>query len=561
MNRQALMHVMDSPYCFPKSSHEMVLRFRSAKDDLKKVYVIYESKYCIYLKQNKQEMEKAYTTDLFDFYEITLDLSDTRLAYVFFIEGDEGEFYFSEDGATRDYDFSMGYYNFFQYPYINEADIVKPVEWMENAVFYQIFTERFNIGNKEKDMSYVNMGWKDKPNPKSFAGGDIPGIIQKLDYIKDLGVNAIYLTPVFESASNHKYDIIDYYKVDKDFGTNEDLKTLVNEAHNRGIRIVLDAVFNHISDMSKEFQDVKRNGKDSKYYNWFIVHGDRVSITPVNYETFASVKYMPKLNTNNPEVCDFLNGIGVYYINEYNIDGWRLDVSDEISYDYWRSFRKAVKNANPEAVIIGENWHDAYSNLRGDQYDSIMNYAFTKVCIDYFGKGTKNAEEAAWKLNEILMRNKEGINRMMLNLLDSHDTERFFTQVSKRRSSLKSALALLYFYMGAPCFFYGTEVLTEGGSDPDCRRCMDWDKVNSPDYKDIFELIRSLGNLRKEKGFVKSNIRINSKGNCLVVKRKTSDREYALYINETDEDINEAGLNIRKRSFVITCNGGALIDG
>lgn len=555
------MHVMDSPYCFPKSNHEMVLRFRCAKDDLDKVFVVYESKYNIHLKQNKVLMEKAYTTELFDFYEITLDLVDTRLAYVFFIEGDEGQFYFSEDGATREYDFSMGYYNFFQYPYINEVDVIKPIKWMENAVFYQIFVERFNIGNKEKDMSYVNLKWNEKPNPKSFAGGDLLGITKKLDYIKDLGVNAIYLTPIFESSSNHKYDIIDYYKVDKTFGSNEDLKELVREAHKRGIRIVLDAVFNHISDSSKEFSDVVKNGKNSKYYNWFIVHGDKVSFAPVNYETFASVRYMPKLNTNNPEVCRFLNDIGVYYIREYGIDGWRLDVSDEISYEFWRSFRKAIKSENSEAVIIGENWHDAYSNLRGDQYDSIMNYAFTKACIDYFGKGTKSSKEVSWKLNEILMRNKEGINRMMLNLLDSHDTERFYTQVSKRRSSLKSSLALLFFYMGAPCFFYGTEVCTEGKSDPDCRRCMDWDKTQNPEYEDMYSLLRNLSDMRKDQEFINSNIRIYSNNELLIVKRKSGDTEYLLYINETDKDISFENVKVNKRSFVITKNGGILING
>lgn len=555
------MHTMDSPYCFPKSENEMVLRFRSAKDDLKKVSVVYESKYVIAGEQRTAELEKAYSTELFDFYEITLKLTDTRLAYVFLIEGDEGEFYYSEDGATKEYDFSMGYYNFFQYPYINGVDVVKPIEWMENAVFYQIFVERFNIGKKDKDMSYVNMEWNAKPNPKSFAGGDIKGITEKLDYIKNLGVNAIYLTPVFESRSNHKYDIIDYYKVDKDFGTNEDLKELVDEAHKRDIKIVLDAVFNHISIESKEFQDVVKNGKASKYYDWFIVHGDEVSVNPVNYETFASVKYMPKLNTNNPVVCDFLNGIGVHYINEYHIDGWRLDVSDEISYEYWRSFRKAIKNANSEAVIIGENWHDAYSNLRGDQYDSIMNYAFTKVCIDYFAKASKDAKAAAWKLNEILMRNKEGINRMMLNLLDSHDTERFFTQVSKRRSSLKSALTLLFFYMGAPCFFYGTEILTEGKSDPDCRRCMDWDKVSDHEYSDMYSLLRNLSEMRKAPEFVKSNIRISSENSVLIVKRNFEDTNYVLYINETDNDTNVENITVSARNFVIIRNGGILING
>ncbi len=260
-------------------------------------------------------------------------------------------------------------------------------------------------------------------------------------------------------------------------GTNEDLHELIDTAHDKGMHIVLDAVFNHCSDKLKEFEDVKEKGKASKYYDWFVVHGDRVDTKKGNYETFAACKYMPKFNTSNPEVRDYLIKIGTYYINEYHIDGWRLDVSDEISFSFWRDFRRAIKEANKEAVIIGENWHDANLNLRGDQYDSIMNYAFTKASLDYFAWGKTNAYQMAGKLNDLLMRNKEGVNKMMLNLLDSHDTVRFLTELKGDKEKLKRALMLLFFYEGAPCFFYGTEILTEGKYDPDCRRCMDWDRV------------------------------------------------------------------------------------
>lgn len=544
------MHVMNSQYCFPKSSHEMVLRFRCAKDDLKSVSVLYESKYTFAKKQKSALMEKTYTTELFDFYEITLDLKDTRLAYIFIIESDEGKFYYSEEGVVTNYDFDLCYYDFFQYPYINEADVVNRIPWMENAIFYQIFVDRFNIGKEDKDTSYINSKWGNNPDPWCFMGGDLPGITKKLEYIKELGVNSIYLTPIFESHSNHKYDIIDYYKVDSRIGTNKDLKELVSKAHKMGIRIVLDAVFNHISNDSSQFLDVCEKGKDSPYYNWFFVYEDKPSLDKVNYETFASVKYMPKLNTSNPDVCKFLCDIGAYYIKEYDIDGWRLDVADEISYEFWRQFRKAVKNAKSDAVLIGENWHDAYSNLCGEQYDSIMNYAFTKVCIDYFS-GKKNAKQASDKLNEILMRNKEGINRMLLNLLDSHDTMRFFTLLNKRRSSMKSALSLLYFYMGAPCIFYGTEILTQGNGDPDCRKCMDWDKAESKEFEDIYSLLRKLSDIRKEPGFVESDIRITYENDVLVLKRS---KGYALYINEEDSEKTVDKMLIPSKGFLMTKN-------
>ena len=274
MNRCAIQHIVDSSYCFPVSSNEIVLRLRTEKNDIVRAQVIYESKYVIGESQKCADMKKTYTGELFDFYEVKLTLEDTRLAYVFYINDGEKNYYFSEDGVTENYDFTLGYYNFFQYPYINDADIIECVPWMKEAVFYQIFVDRFNIGDEGKDKSYITCKWGDIPTPKTFAGGDLKGITKKLDYIKDLGCNAIYLTPVFESISNHKYDISDYYNVDPQFGSNEDLKELVKMAHSKGIRIVLDAVFNHCSDRLMQFQDVLQNGKASKYFDWFVIKCD-----------------------------------------------------------------------------------------------------------------------------------------------------------------------------------------------------------------------------------------------------------------------------------------------
>ncbi len=560
MNKHALLHIQDSPYCFPVSQHEMVLRLRTAKGDALRVSVVYESKYNIALSQLSVPMEKAYSNELFDWYEARLTLTDTRLAYVFLIEAQDETLYFSEDGPSETYNFKLGYYNFFQYPYINNADIVKPVEWMKSAVFYQIFVDRFNRGNTKKDDSYITMKWGDRPTPKSFAGGDLKGITEKLDYIRNLGVNVIYLTPVFKSISNHKYDISDYYTVDPEFGSNDDLRELIAEAHSRGIRIVLDAVFNHVSDRLPQFEDVVANGRRSEYFDWFIIHGDKADKTKGNYEQFATCRYMPKLNTSNPSVCNFLTDIAVHYIKDYDIDGWRLDVSDEISQEYWREFRKAVKAAKSDAVIIGENWHDAYRNLRGDQYDGIMNYSFTKAALDLFAFGAADAEKTAFRLNELLMRNKEGINKMMLNLLDSHDTERFFTQVKEDRRLMKSALAMLFFYQGAPCIYYGTEVLLPGGYDPDCRRCMPWDKADPKgEYSDIYTLIRALSDFRQKEPLGDGLYRYSSENGMLVMTCTTQEHCYRLVINPAKSVGSVDGITVNSEGFVILKDKGVLL--
>lgn len=559
MNKCAMQHIVDSAYCFPVSPNEIVLRLRTAKDDIVRAQVIYESKYVIGETQRSAEMRKAYVGELFDFYEVKLTLEDTRLAYVFYVDDGEKCYYFSEDGATENYDFTIGFYNFFQYPYINEADITECVPWMKRAVFYQIFVDRFYMADHEKDKSYINCSWGDIPTPKSFAGGDLKGITEKLDYIRNLGCNAIYLTPVFCSVSNHKYDISDYYQVDPQFGTNEDLKELVDAAHQKGMKIVLDAVFNHCSENLMQFQDVLEKGKASRYFDWFIIKGEKVDQEKVNYETFAACEYMPKLNTSNKEVQEFLLDIGTHYLTAYDVDGWRLDVSDEISHSFWRKFRERVKSTKKDAVIIGENWHDANNYLRGDQYDSIMNYAFTKTCLDYFAFGCKDARQTAWKLNEILMRNTDPVNDMMLNLLDSHDTHRFFKEVGKNRFKMKAALALLFLFKGAPCIFYGTEILTEGGYDPDCRRCMDWEKADpNGAYGDVYELIRTLSDIRKNWDLSEGITRIYEESNVLILTNIVKNQEIKLLINNTEKKQIVDAAELKPYSFTIIQNGGII---
>ena len=554
MNRYAMQHIMDSSFCFPISENEIEIRLQTARDDMKWVELIYESKYVFGMTQKRVRMNRAYSSELYDYYTIRLQLEDTRLAYVFYVNDGYESCFFSEDGITRDYDYTKGFYNFFQYPYINQADIMEEVDWMKEAVFYQIFVDRFYMGDKDKDISYINCRWGDIPTPFSFAGGDLRGITEKLDYIMSFGCNALYLTPVFRSISNHKYDISDYYAIDPEFGTAQDLKTLVEEAHRRGMHVVLDAVFNHCSDRMMQFQDVIAKGRKSKYYDWFFIHGDRVERNEhgYNYETFASCDYMPKLNTSNPSVQEYLIGIGCHYLREYGIDGWRLDVSDEVSHDFWRAFRKAIKGCNKNAVIIGENWHNAYSNLRGDQYDSIMNYAFTKACLDYFAQESMDARHFAWKLNDLLMRNTDTVNAMMLNLLDSHDTHRFISEVGGKRFQMKAALCLLYLFPGVPCIYYGTEILTPGGYDPDSRRCMDWSRTDRQgEYADIYELLSRLAQLRKEYAHQKISTDIRQEKGVFILTQHMTSEKLHLYINNTDARAVIGGQEIQKRSYMV----------
>ena len=543
-----MQHIPESKYCFAVNSNTVALRLRVSREDFPdKIEVVYGGKHDYARKRFSAPMQRSCEDRLFAWYTAYISLSDVRFAYVFRITEGERVSYYSEDGLTRGYDFDLSFYNCFQLAYINEADIMRPVEWMRTAVFYQIFVERFLMGDEGKDKSYINLQWGQLPTPKSFSGGDLEGIIQKLDYLKELGISAIYLTPIFKSVSNHKYDISDYYAIDEHFGDREVFKRLVDGAHARGMRIVLDAVFNHCSKDIAQFQDVIKNGKNSPYFDWFIIHGDRADCKNVNYECFASCAYMPKWNTSNRQLQKYLTDIATYWIKEYNIDGWRLDVSDEISHDFWRDLRKAVKAVRPDCVLIGENWHDANSYLHGDQYDSIMNYAFTKACLDFYCLGNFSTQQFADKLNEILMRNTDAVNIMMLNLLDSHDTYRFITQ-SKSRDKLKSALALLFMFVGAPCIYYGTEIALEGGFDPDSRRCMDWTKAGEDG--DLKQLIKFLASLKRGGGLSDARISIAQSGGLLTVERSG----LKLVIN------GQAPVKYRSRNILLSNNysGGEL---
>ncbi len=532
MNIAGFLHIPDSRYCFAESDHELTIRLRVAKEDANlPISLVFGNKYHYQFEREEKKLSVRYIDHTHAYFEVTLKLSDVRLAYIFKIQDQGKTYYFSEDGITEDFDFSVGFYNFFQMPYINPADIHRRIEWTKSSVFYQIFVDRFYQGDERKDTSYIDMAWGELPKPKSFAGGDLEGIRQKLDYLQRLGVNTLYLTPIFKSISNHKYDIYDYYAVDAQFGSSVSLKALIDQAHGMGMHVILDAVFNHASDRISIFQDVIDKGRASRYFDWFMIDGDAVNQEVVNYETFAACSYMPKWNTSNPAVQAYLIDVGLYWIREFDIDGWRLDVSDEVSHDFWRQFRRAVKAEKPDAVLIGENWHDAYPYLMGDQYDGIMNYAFTKACLNYFATGNCTAQEMSEKLNNILMRNTTAVNQMNLNLLDSHDTHRFFTQVGESKEKLLAATALLMTFVGIPCLYYGTEIAMAGGYDPDCRRCMNWKEEDWD--KDFLEIIRQLIQLRKENIIQDGTTRIYGQENLLRVVRQSEDEQIILLINQS----------------------------
>lgn len=553
MNKAAITHHASGSFAFPVSQTELIIRLKAAKDDLKKVSVIYGSRYPLQDLEPSQTktMELVGQDEQHDYFSTLITVEDSRFRYMFYLDDGRERYWFNEKGFTKER--PTGYHSgFFQYPYINESDIFAAPEWVNDAVFYQIFPDRFYNGEKSNDPQQVK-SWGTTPTSNSFFGGDLQGIIEKLDYLSELGINALYLTPIFLSPSNHKYNIDDYYKIDPHFGDLETAKKLVNEAHQRGIRIILDAVFNHCGYNFFAFRDVREKGEASEYVDWFVIKDFPIKTEhPVNYQTFAnSIPSMPKLNTSRQAVRKYLINAACYWTRELDIDGWRLDVADEVDHQFWREFRQEIKAIKPEVYIVGEVWHDAQPWLEGDQFDAIMNYYFTDAVWDFF-RGKISPVEFDGLLTQNRMRYQDKVNNVMLNLLDSHDTPRLLNVLDGNKHKMKLAILFQMTYQGVPMVYYGDEVGLTGEDDPDCRRCMIWDE-NLQD-QDLLTYYQKLINIRKDlislrRGNFKTIIK-DELNNIYGFQRKYLDEKVLVIINNSSQSyqliINSREMGIDK---------------
>jgi neopullulanase len=373
-------------------------------------------------------------------------------------------------------------------------------EWVKHAVFYQIFPDRFARSPRTEHLAGVTFKpWGTSPVEQGYQGGDLRGIVDKLDYLETLGITALYLTPIFASASNHRYHTFDYMQVDPLLGGNEALRELLDAAHNRNIRVVLDGVFNHASRGFWPFHHVLENGGNSPYVDWFIIHdwplrpysSDKKH--PANYAAWWDLPALPKLNTDNPGVREYIFKVARYWL-EFGIDGWRLDVPGEIDDDtFWQEFRRVVKATNPEAYICGEIWREAQRWLKGDQFDGVMNYLFTGLTLSFCGAKTLRPDYTQHSLRLLSLDAPNVavgieamhdlydwmINHVQLNLLDSHDMARALWIMGEDKSALRLAVLFQMTMPGAPCIYYGDEIGLSSAGDPYCRAAFPWQAEGS----------------------------------------------------------------------------------
>ena len=391
-------------------------------------------------------------------------------------------------------------------------------DWVRDAIFYQIFPDRFAASRAVPKPSGLE-AWGSPPTPHGYQGGDLIGVVERLDHLGDLGVNAIYFTPIFQSASNHRYHTHDYFRVDPMLGGDPALRRLIDESHARGMKVVLDGVFNHASRGFFQFHDILENGQNSAYLDWFAVHG-----WPLNaydhaqapgYKAWWGLHALPKFNTDTPAVREFLWEVGRHWI-DFGADGWRLDVAHEVDdREFWAEFRRKVHSANPDGYIVGEVWEarpfdqitdfdqqidrtdEATRWLRGDCWDAVMNYLFTRICFAFFiGEGidgdeyartcfhridTVGAEAFRRHVDKLLAHYHPNTSGVMMNLLGSHDLARFLHFARGDKSALRLATLFQMTFPGAPSIYYGDEIGLGGGHDPDNRRAFPWDNRDAWD--------------------------------------------------------------------------------
>lgn len=517
MDFNAVYHQASDNYCYPLNEDELIINIKTGYD-VESVSIILGDPFAAGILGGGEHWDGAEEAIIYKkrlknqiWWTTTVRPEFKRLKYYFKLQTAEESWFFFEDGFVSDEQMHLEGRSrqCFVFPWMNPCDVPRTPAWVNDTVWYQIFPDRFCNGDHSLDPDNV-VPWREHgsvTNEECF-GGDLAGITSKLDYLQNLGINGLYLTPINESPSNHKYDTTDYTKIDPRFGDEEALIHLVGEAHKRGIRVMLDGVFNHCGYYFAPWQDVLAKGPESEYYDWFMINEwpfDRNGQAAKKKQiyTFAFYDGMPKLNTNNPAVRKYFVDICANWVEHYGIDGIRLDVANEVSHRFCKELHARVKEINPDIYILGEIWHNALPWLRGDEFDAVMNYPLGQSIKDFWIDKSLTNEDFEYTINRCYTSYMQQTNDVLFNLLDSHDTKRLRSDV-KNLDEYFAQLAVLFAMPGSPCIYYGTELAMEGGYDPDCRRCMPWNDIEAGKYAERSGIIATLIRLRRQEPLLKS---------------------------------------------------------
>lgn len=596
MIQQSIFHEIKSRYCYMFDRDTLHLRIRVARDQAMGLQVVGWDPYhwkpdpmasaSWALDRDRfiyNEMEKEHSDDYFDYWFVEITQPSLRLRYGFLVSSNQGDFFYGAKGViSKDEYLSFDYEAacssimpyFFHYPFFNQADSYSAPAWAQETIWYQIFPNYFKNGDPSLNDANT-LEWGDQTNETQFSnfGGDLAGIISKLDYIKDLGFNGIYFNSLFKSESSHKYNVEDYYQIDPQYGSKADFKRLVEEAHARGIKIMLDGVFNHCGWKHPYWQDVVKHGSKSPYFDWFVIEREPVvNFDPIkvdqtnltyevmnnlNYHTFALNPFTPKWNDANPEARAYLINSAKYWTEEFGVDAWRMDVSIEISHDFWREVRRTLQGVNPQVYIIGENWDRSYPWLRDNQFDGMMNFEVTYNILEFIGEQylhqKKSAVQFIKNLHDYLVYYPKNMLPNMFNIADTQDTERIISFCENDIRKAKLIYALHMFMPGAPCIYYGSEVGLTGVTPYDGRKCMPW----SPDPKthELHGFLKQFIALRKDNpamaGLEFEWLEINESHDAFILRKQVEGNCVYLLLNNSNNEIvfNSTVLSIGERTI------------
>lgn len=536
MNRSAVLHIPMSEYAYGTDEEHVTIRLRCGRGDLQRCLLHFGDRACRQTPVifTEQEMKVTAQDEYFDYYEVTLEHPYKRINYYFeLIAENESVLYYGDCFTENCVDDRSEYY---QLPFNHRADIVSPPAWAKDAVIYNIFPDSFASGKGYLSKESVEAEFNGEI-VKGKLGGTIRGIAENVGYLKELGFNGIYINPIFAAGEYHKYDLLDYYHVDPCFGTNEEFKELVRIYHENGMKVIIDGVFNHCGWKFFAFDDVVKKGEDSCYKDWFyhlefpVVRPENGEDYP-NYECFGYERMMPKLNTQNPEVINYFCRVCQYWLKEYEIDGWRLDVASEINDAFWESFHRAAKEINPEAILIGEVWETARHWLDGRKFDSTMNYDFRKHCRRFFAERSIDAYDFDGRVTHMRMRYRTQTVYAQLNLLDSHDVSRFLSLCGGDEKRYKLAVLFQMSFPGIPSVFYGDEKGISGILEEEYRAPMMWEKEED----ELFDFYKKAIRLRRDYAALR-------RGEYRTIQAERGNRLY-IYARKTDSDTIVIAMNV-----------------
>jgi cyclomaltodextrinase / maltogenic alpha-amylase / neopullulanase len=438
--------------------------------------------------------------------------------------------------------------------------------WAQGGVIYQIFPDRFANGDTRLDPPDLDP-WGSEPKPRRFQGGDLIGVADRIDYLADLGVDAVYLNPVFASPSNHRYDTVDYHQVDPALGGNQALTRLVEAAHGRDIRVILDASFNHVHPRFFAFDDLIRRGRRSAYRDWFVVHdwpvrlkyrpaargsswmkqsipvwakelgmpieeveGDGRMVEPT-YEAWYSVPTMPRVNLAHPEARNYMLEVAARWVRDFDVDGWRMDVARYVDPDFWNDFRRVVKAVKPDVYLLAEIMGDTGDWLQGDRFDATMNYTFRSIALRYLARDTLDGAGMLDEASRLLAQYPWAVTLVNQNLIGSHDTPRFLTEAGGELWRLRLATVLQFTFPGAPGLYYGDEVGLSGANDPGCRGAFPWEV--DPEQHPVHRTIRQLSALRRSRVSLRTGhlVPVEGRGGLVVFERVEGRQRTLVAIN------------------------------